>query len=224
MLTLLLFSFLSSLFWNQIYLLIQKNKMSKHLIKYGGLAPPGLSRDKKLSRNTVSMYHSVLVIGLCYMESHILIKYLSIGYFLYDTIHTLKQRSLLNSGFILHHILCMIALNYIDDKNYTYHFIQFIKYSEISNIPMYIVYDMMHTKKNPNVIALVQCVQTILFMIIRGPILFYYGFNLTTSPNVTYYVSGLWIVYGLGLFWGSKLLRQVYNILDEHQHALIWKK
>ena len=145
------------------------------------------------------------------------VKYTSASYFLYDLIHTIKDTTstmnVMNLGFMFHHIACITALDYYDLPPYQSYFVDIFLYSEISNILMYIVYHLLHTTENKhsNTIFTLQTAQTVLYVYLRGFVLFRVGWNLTTDPNVSQMVYGLWSVYVIGLVWGYKLCNQLLN-------------
>ncbi len=189
---------LSLFLWEFCYYFILKFVMNKNI---------------KLSRNAVSFCHSILVIILSLGFYHDILditwlKYLSAGYFIYDTIHT-KRKTIMDFGFICHHIICIISLQYFESDVYQSYFVDIFFYSEISNVLMYLVYHQLHTTHKH--LFILQFFQTLIFLYIRVYVLFIIGINLSYDKNVSYFSLGLWLVYTLGLIWGLKLCQQFAN-------------
>ena len=202
-------------FWEYLYKYFKYNSERQNNFQY-------YSQYKKISRNLISLIHSISVVLLNISDTlpQFFIcstRYISLSYFLYDLIHTLINvknfKNPMNLGFIFHHIICIGALQYYDIEPYQTHFVNIFLYSEMSNILMYIVYHFLKVLENKNhpIIITLQFIQTIIYIYIRGFLLFKFGFYLTTDPNVSNYVHSLWIVYVIGLIWGYKLVLQSIN-------------
>jgi hypothetical protein len=165
----------------------------------------------KIATNCTSFLHALsVIIGTLFHFS--LLQHISICYFIYDLLHVLFGMDLYNirvmsMGFIMHHIVSIVALFYYNVQPVSKYLPDVFFYAEISNILTYVVYHRLHTNQHKYT-TILQLTQSIAYLYIRVYVLFIIGYNMCNDPDVSIMIHTLWSVYIIGLVWGFKLFKQ----------------
>lgn len=172
----------------------------------------------KQSRMQVSFLHAITVM-ISYLSniSGELLYYWSLVYYIIDGIPELviilqkREISLFNFGIIFHHIITIKMLDYLT-------YLETVKYmyyafflAEISNIPMYIVYQLKSINyANKLVLKVLIFIEFITYLIARLIIGSYYLYIMWFDINVPWlmYISS-WILLGISIIWTIKLIKQL---------------
>ena len=136
---------------------------------------------------------------------HLLIKF-STGYFLYDSIHSVKYiKHPLSTMYAYHHLATTF---YLHQDPIKYKVAQIIGLGELSNIPSYFVYYFLKTK-NEKRLALAKKIQFYTYSLIRLPIATYFTYDILMSVNNRIPIYSMIPVYFMGLFWSYKLWKKL---------------
>ena len=188
------------------------NKLNKEL---------QMHQTKKIAMNSTALFHasSTVILGLQYLfkqKYEYLIQFNSGGYFLFDFYYILKERklNLLHGMYLYHHITGYLYMLLSSTKHY---WPQVFLYSELSNIPSYLVYyslkqDKLNKIKNykSDKTKLLMKIQLAIYTIIRIFVLGYYGYkeiknNKINKQPVVYSTS---ILYLFGCIWTMVMIKQ----------------
>ena len=130
----------------------------------------------------------------------------STGYFLYDTLHILKYKKLnfLNICYIYHHLS---TVNYLRNTKMIYRAPEVLFWAELSNIPSYLVYNMMKQTKNEKQIKMLKKLQFYVYSFIRVPLITKLLYETLNSDKIENKTSLYMIlpIYVMGLVWTKKL-------------------
>lgn len=169
----------------------------------------------KLSRNFISAIHALGVV-FSYI-THInpsIVYYWAISYYLVDGFFEVATiNRLYNIGLLVHHIVTVKVLIYLNDS-YTSDVMFYAFFlSELSNIPMYIVYYLKSIKyPNKLLIKFSIFVEALSFIILRliigSKIAYDCYFNLNMPLPLC--VASVFIL-GISLTWILKLVKQLIN-------------
>jgi len=171
-------------------------------------------KDRKLSRNAVSLTHASGAIALNAM--HILWPNTTLfntcivwstGYFLYD-IHFILMYEKLNKirlGYLYHHLATCFILRYPPNLYYTD---QMLFWGELSNIPSYFVYHYLHSVPLSQKLQWWQKVQKIVYGGIRVPVLTWLTMTIWHKAPSKFPLLFVTPVYFMGLAWTIKLLKK----------------
>ena len=103
-------------------------------------------QSKKLALNSTSMVHATYATMLAYFNNHKMTRINSGGYFMFDIFYMLNNRKFdtLRGLYFYHHLasIYLISLNHNQ-----YNWINIIFWSELSNIPNYLVYYIMKKRE-----------------------------------------------------------------------------
>lgn len=170
----------------------------------------------KITTNLNSFFHAINVIFLYLIGINpIIVHYWSCAYYLLDLIMTLKEFkiTIYDSGILLHHFVTLYTLNYLCYlETYQYMFNGFF-ISELSNIPMYIVYHLKSTDyQNTIIINCIIIIETMGFIGLRllygGQILIIISF-IDRMPLLM--CVSAWIIFMISFYWSCKLVNQIYK-------------
>ena len=167
--------------------------------------------NKSLSRNITCLTHALGSVFLNLYSNNTLFNYaknFSTGYFLYDTVFSLRfeKMNTLRLIYIYHHISSIYFL-YQNPKYYYNDKILF--WAELSNIPSYFVYHYLHKKpKNIRLVNKWLTRQKYMYSSIRIPILGYYLLKLLREAPNKYKLIPIIPVYLMGIGWTAKILQK----------------
>jgi len=169
--------------------------------------------SQKMSNNFTALFHAsgISILGLyhifiCPNDENLryIITKFSTGYFLYDSINTIKHmKGKLKYAFIYHHIVSAYYMH-IEPSIIA---VKGLTTAELSNIPSYWVYYFLK-RKNPNV-KLWKKIQFITYSFIRVPILGYYTYTAYKEASNKLPISLMIPVYIMGLIWTKSLYKQL---------------
>lgn len=198
------FMIFSFLFWIIKYSLINKN-----ILKIN---------DAKINRNFLSLEHCIYCIFNSYIYENYFIDlhFISLGYFLWDTIYILqnniKQKKLQEVLYIYHHLVCLYALKEFKINN-SLEINNLFKIGELSNIVNYLVYYLIKKNFDIKYINCVKFFQIINFTYYRIFIFTYKIFEYYYVINNRFLLYNLIAIYILGLIWGYNQIKFfVYSI------------
>ena len=172
-------------------------------------------REFKITRNLVSTTHACGVIISSYLnlDNHYLY-YWSVCYYITDAMYEIYTiRKIYNLGMLLHHIVTIGVLNYLLNPITMSYMRTAFLLSEISNLPMYLVYHLKSNKFEQNImLRLLIFVEAMGFLFLR---LFWGGFILyeiifINPLPIPMCISGTFILI-ISLLWTIKLIKQVFN-------------
>lgn len=180
------------------------NSLDKYLNKY---------MPRNIANNYTAFFHAIgsVYFGASYFINpnerlyYFMTKF-STGYFLYDTLHILKYKKLnfLNICYMYHHLS---TVNYLRNTNIIYRAPEVLFWAELSNIPSYLVYNMMKQTKNEKQIKMLKKLQFYVYSFIRVPLitkLLYETLNSDIIENKTS-IYMILPIYVMGLVWTKKL-------------------
>jgi len=186
-----------------------------------------LKIDTNINRNYISFAHSVSVSIISYLNIYYsinyLLHYISWTYFIWDTLYILynniKNRNTKEFIYIYHHVVCLFALNEIDNVN-SYEINQIFFYGELSNFFNYIVYHLIKTMSSEKNIIIFRIIQLLYFS--------YFRIYILTQLNFTYYPLiqnkflkyNIFIIYLLGILCGNKQLKNLLIIIYNKKKKL----
>ena len=239
--------------WDNVYSRIQthilKNKNTTTIVKNcetleNTSQSPSIIKCDKLSRNKVSGLHAfgcvLLITYYKYIssehkstENNILsiIEPFSVGYFLYDSIHLInsliKKINITSLGYLIHHIIVAGSILYYKNQSNKKIFLILLGLGEFSNIPSYIMYQLIHTyKKRTSLTNWIHFYQTVHYSFIRVILLPYYYMIHKKKNFVEVYFFVIWLmgVYWSRLLWGQLLglhPRKIpsLRLLQQHPHT-----
>ena len=170
-------------------------------------------KSQKMSNNFTALFHAsgISILGLyhifiCPNDENLryIITKFSTGYFLYDSINTIKNmKGKLKYPFVYHHIISAYYMH-VEPSIIA---VKGLTTAELSNIPSYWVYYFLKTK-NPNV-KLWKKIQFIIYSFIRVPILGYYTYTAYKEAQNKLPISLMIPVYIMGLIWTKSLYKQL---------------
>jgi hypothetical protein len=174
-----------------------------------------------IGRNYNSAAHASLVI-LTYLLSipGYGLYYVSMTYYIIDTVYELiyliflnkkTEMKLFDCGLLTHHLVVLLSLKYLYDP-LTGHYVHYLFYlSELSNIPMYVIYHLRKIKyTNTYVIKSLVLLETLGYAILRLFLASKEIYNLLFIAEIprTMIISAISIVM-ISAFWTWKLVRQL---------------
>lgn len=170
-------------------------------------------KDFKVTRMLISTFHALSIIlsyNMNYQGS--MLTDWSITYYLMDMFYELQdQFRLFKLGIILHHILAIINVSYLNDK-VVEHYIFYIFYiAEISNMPMYLWYYLSHTGySNHPILNYIILSEIIFYIILRlgiGTYMSYQYFFIPEMPILINISSVIMLI--ISMIWTIKLIKQL---------------
>lgn len=167
----------------------------------------------KVAKNILSTIHaSFIIISYLFNIPGSYVFYITSSYYALDGFFQIYNFSgLYNFGLIIHHIITVYVLNYLNDPVVsTYLYFPFFL-TELSNIPLYIVYHMKATKKDaPILIWIWTFIEALGFFVLRiiigGVILFRSMFISVIPTEVLLSCLGIYII---SIIWLKSLLEQI---------------
>ena len=180
------------------------NSLDKYLNKY---------MPRNIANNYTAFFHAIgsVYFGASYFINpndrvyYFMTKF-STGYFLYDTLHILKYKKLnfLNICYIYHHLS---TVNYLRNTKMVYRAPEVLFWAELSNIPSYLVYNMMKQTKNEKQIKMLKKLQFYVYSFIRVPLITKLLYETLNSDKIENKTSIYMIlpIYVMGLVWTKKL-------------------
>ena len=196
---------------------------------YGNKLYQRTNKNFNISRLCNSATHAILVI-LCYLfyiPSYML-HYISITYYVIDTLYeiinlfpqTEKNIKAYDFGTIAHHIIIVLSLKYLLDPitcSYVY-YLFFL--SELSNLPMYVVYYLKKTKyENDWVIRSIIILEAVGYIVLRlilGTKQVYELFFIPSIP-MPMIISAISILV-ISAIWTRKLVTQVFLLTPKSRN------
>ena len=180
------------------------NSLNKYLNKY---------MPRNIANNYTSFFHAIgcVYFGASYFinpndQLYYFMTKFSTGYFLYDTLNILKYKKLnfLNICYIYHHLS---TVNYLRNTNIVYRVPEVLFWAELSNIPSYLVYNMMKQTKNEKQIKTLKKLQFYVYSFIRVPLITKLLYETLNSDKIENKTSIYMIlpIYVMGLVWTKKL-------------------
>ena len=176
-----------------------------------------LKIDTNINRNYLSFAHSFSVSIISYFNIYysinFLLHYISWTYFIWDTIYILynniKYRNTKEFLYIYHHVICLFALNQIDNNINSNEINQIFFYGEVSNFFNYIVYHLIKTKRTENKIIIFKIIQLLHFCYFRIYIFTCLMFSIFPLFQNKFLKYNIFILYLLGIFWGIKQFKNL---------------
>ena len=176
----------------------------------------------KISRNFVSAIHATTVIFsyLVGIPGYILL-HLSITYYIMDSMYELmnllwpekpnRKITIYDLGMLLHHVICITVLTQFTHPTVEYHVFRAFFLSEVSNMPMYLVYHLKGVKyMNTNMIKFIIAIEALGYIVLRliigGKITYDMWFEKDISSFV--FTSAILILI-ISAVWTNKLIRQL---------------
>jgi len=194
----------------------------------------------KLSRMNVSGVHALTVIFFYIFNGSLdLLYFLSLTYYIMDTkyefdnifrstttinttttntnttttITTTKKISLYDFGIIVHHILSMILIAYLLDPSVNGYIFYIYFLAEISNLPMYLAYHLIHINySNKKIIRWITIAEATAFGFCRmylGSYMAYEIWFIVDTPMFIIFSSIIMLL--ISLIWTVKLIVQLKN-------------
>jgi hypothetical protein len=155
------------------------------------------NKNFKLSRMNVSALNAltVIIFYLCNLSLDVLYT-MSVGYYIMDTIYEVRilssktRVSLYEGGIIIHHIISVITLGYLLDSYVSSYVFYAYFISEVSNLPMYLAYQLIHLSHlNKMVIGSVTLMEIAAFLYLRMYLGGIMAYNLWFDPNVPIFIN-----------------------------------
>jgi len=170
--------------------------------------------ERKLANNFSALFHAVgcSSMGLGYMLSNnpkllYLFQKFSTGYFLYDTVHSIKHiKQPLSSMYMYHHLATMF---YLHQNPTIYNTVPILFFGELSNIPSYFVYYLIKKGKNKKALTLAKKIQFCVYSFIRLPIATYLTYDVLRTVDNRIPVYSMIPVYLMGLIWTKSLWKNL---------------
>lgn len=178
-------------------------------------------KNFKLSKLYVSVVHasSVVLSYLIGVPGYILL-YWSTTYYIIDTFYEIlelvsfdKKSRLYTLGMLLHHGLTIMALKYLcypATVNYMYYAF-FL--AELSNFPMYLVYQLKslgYDHDHPYLLKFVICIEAMTFIYLRLIIGGSMGYEMFWKEEIPPFMKfSAYVVFIISLIWTNKLINQL---------------
>ena len=166
------------------------------------------NQNPKITSNLISGIHALTT--TCLSGYHLYnknsditsLRKFSTSYFIYDTLRILLNKpNKMNLVFVLHHIICLICWNFSKQEKMKRLILSVFYWGEISNLPSYPIYHLLHTNKQSPLILKLRIFQAIFYSSIRIwsiRIFQYYPykgkFSLIHSAFIVYFMSLVWVV------------------------------
>jgi hypothetical protein len=181
------------------------------------------NKNFKVSRTYVSVIHAMTVI-LSYLlgiPGYILL-HLSITYYIVDTMYELmnllvpekenRKIKIYDLGMLLHHVISMITLTYFVDQKVEYYVFRAFYLAEISNLPMYVVYQLKaNGYKNNYVLKTIIAIEALAYIVLRlviGGKITYDMFFENDIPSFVFISAILMLI--ISAVWTNKLVKQLF--------------
>lgn len=182
-----------------------------------------INKNFKISRTYVSAIHAMTVIFsyLLGIPGYILL-HLSITYYIVDTTYELinllipekpnRKIKIYDLGMLLHHVISIITLTYFTDPKVEYYVFRAFYLAEVSNLPMYVVYQLKaNGYKNNYVLKTIIAIEALAYIVLRliigGRITYEMWFE-NEIPLFIFISATLMLI--ISAVWTSKLVKQLF--------------
>ena len=171
--------------------------------------------ERKLANNFTALFHAsgCVAMTLLYFKDkssllHYIIKKFSSGYFLYDTLHTIKYRDfdILSFLYVYHHIATSY---YIHQNPLIYRTLEILAVGELSNIPSYYVYYLLKNSDNSKLLKQAKRLQFLIYSFIRLPIASYLTYSVFQRSFDKRPIYIILPIYFMGLSWTHSLYKKL---------------
>ena len=133
----------------------------------------------------------------------------STSYFIYDTLRILLNKpNKMDLAYVLHHIVTLICWNFSKQEKMRKLILSVFFWGELSNLPSYPLYHLLHTNNKSNIIPKLRIFQAIFYSSIRIwsiRIFQYYPYKGKYSL-----IHMVFIIYFMSLVWVGKLWKQLF--------------
>ena len=181
----------------------------------------GKLHEIKQANNIRSAIHATIVIVFYLLNgSGVILHYISSAYYIADLVNIITQfkPTLYNFGIAIHHIVTMTVLTYLCfPETQSYLYIGFFL-SELSNIPMYLVYHLKENHVQGTIVILLTGIEAIGFIVCRILIGGKLCIDITLDKNIPWLMSiSGWIIFVISFYWSYKLIMQIvrYNKIKQ---------
>lgn len=174
-----------------------------------------INKQLKVTRNQISAIHAIGVVFACIFDINAYtLSVWAISYYLVDGVLELMSiTKLYNVGMLVHHCVTIGVLTYLLDPETSYFMRMAFLLSEVSNLPMYLVYHLKSIKyDNKTVIKFLIIVEALFFIVLRmglGTKMAYECYFVYNMP-IPMCLSSV-VILGISLQWTIKLIKQILN-------------
>jgi hypothetical protein len=167
-------------------------------------------QNSKLALNSTSFLHASTAILISLIGNVKLMRINTGGYFLFDILYLIKNKkiNLMNCVYIYHHIA---GLYYMSLDPQIYNWVKIIGWSEISNMPNYIVYYYLKKGITTNIIFWKK-IQLIWYGFMRIIVLSYLSYNELNNKIIRKKLYPVIPLYIFGLLWSGTMIKQNIDI------------
>ena len=166
--------------------------------------------NKSIAKNIVHLIHAITCILLIYFDNISIMVINTQAFYLYDIVCLLYDgRSLWNKfPYIVHHIMSVYILQFIDDSMIGQHVITTLLMFEISNIPLYIYYHINKISYSDLTRLIMLTIELIVYVGIRIIWFNYYIYNnFDTIETSSMIIQSIFVLISImNSVWTCKLL------------------
>lgn len=176
-----------------------------------------INKQIKISRNQISAIHAIgVVFAYVFNINSNLLSIWAISYYITDGILELMVTTkLYNLGMLLHHCVTIGVLTFLQNPETSDIIRMAFLLSEVSNLPMYLVYHLKSVRYNNQIIIkFLIILEALFFIVLRmgfGSKLAYDCYFVHNMP-LQICLSSV-VILGISFLWTIKLLKQVFNLI-----------
>jgi hypothetical protein len=167
---------------------------------------------KKANNIRSAIHATIVIIFYLFGGSGVILNYISSTYYIADLVNIIIQfkPTLYNFGIAIHHVVTMTVLTYLCfPETQSYLYIGFFL-SELSNVPMYIVYHLKENHVQGNIVTLLTGIEALGFIVCRILIGGKLCIDITLDKNMPWIMSiSGWIIFVISFYWSYKLIMQI---------------
>ena len=168
--------------------------------------------ERNMANNFTALFHatSCVSMGLVCLygkDVYYCLSKFSTGYFLYDTVQSIKYiKSPMNMMYVYHHLATSY---YLHQDHVKYNCAKILFFGELSNIPSYFVYYLIKRGNDTQQLELAKKIQFFTYSLIRLPIATYLTYDALVKADDKTPVYLMIPVYLMGLVWTKALWKNL---------------
>ena len=166
--------------------------------------------NKSIAKNIVHLIHAITCILLIYFDNISIMVINTGAFYIHDILCLVfDERTLLTKfPYILHHIMSIYILQYVDDDMIGQYVIKTLMMFEISNIPLYMYYHINKGQYSDLVRLIALTLEFVVYINIRIVWFNYYIYSIfDTIINESLIIQSIFIIISIMNFvWASKLV------------------